>query len=189
MTGVGTAVGAGAEQARPEGASRSWLQRRYGASWWHLATVLACLVATAYVVSRVASSPALFRIVVWFLGVAVVWDLVLGPALALADRVLRAVTPRLRGVSPLNFVRVPALVSLLLLLLWAPLVLRRSEAVYESKTGLPVEPFLYRWLGVTAVLFAVSGALLAVAVLRRRRDPEGRRSSSSTAVDKPVGRS
>jgi len=94
---------------------------------------------------------------VWFVGAAVVWNLVLGPLLALADRGLQPLHRlRVRGVRALNVVRVPALLSALLLLVWAPLVLRRFEGVYEAKSALQIEPYLGRWAGVTVALVAGS---------------------------------
>ncbi len=129
------------------------------------------LGAVADVVGRLRDDPALTRIAVWFVGAAVAWDLVLGPLLALADRGLRAGLGRVRasGVRPLNYVRAPLLVSGVLLLVFAPLVLQRSEGVYRAKTGLTQDPYLGRWLAVTAVLCAGSALLFAVAVLRARR--------------------
>jgi hypothetical protein len=147
------------------------VRARYGASGRHLLALAACFLVTAYVVSRLLDDPALLRIAVWFVGAAVVWDLVLGPALALADRLLRASAGRVRtaGVPLLNFVRVPAALSVLLLLVWAPSVLRRSEGVYAAKTGLSQQPYLGRWLAVTAVLFAASALAWGLSVARARR--------------------
>lgn len=138
-------------------------RRLYGAAWWHLLALLGCFALSAYAVSRLLDDlPVLVRIGIWFVGEAVVWDLVLGPALAGADRVLRRV---LRGPA-LNYVRVPALVSLLLLTVWLPVILQRSEGVFRTKAGLTQDPFLGRWLALTAVLFA--GSALAFALSRRR---------------------
>ncbi len=148
----------------------SAFRRLYGAAPWHLLTLLACFALTAYAVSRLLDSPALFRIALWFVGAAVVWDLLLGPAYALADRVLlplRRVAPR--GVPLLNHVRVPALLSSLLLLIWTPLVFQRSEAIYRNKTGLTQDPYLERWVAVTVVLFAASLALWGLRVARGRQ--------------------
>jgi hypothetical protein len=149
--------------------SRVW--RRYGAGPGHLAAMAGCFLLAGYAASRLLGDPALFRIAIWFVGAAVVWDLVLGPLLALVDRGLRAGTARVRagGVSALNYLRVPALLSGLLLLLFAPSVLGRSEGVFTAKSGLSQDVYLGRWLGVTAVLFAVSALLFGVAVLRARR--------------------
>ena len=140
--------------------------RRYGAQPWHLAVLLALFAVTGYTATRLLGDlPVALRILVWFVGAALVWDLVLGPLLALADRVLRAVLPR----SALNHVRVPALFSALLLVLFAPLVLQRSEPVYQAKAGLTQDPYLDRWLAVTGVLFAVSAVLYAVRRVAARR--------------------
>lgn len=149
----------------------SAFRRRYGAAWWHLLAMLACFALSAYAVSRLIGNPSLFRIAVWFVGAALVWDFVLGPAFALADRGLTASAGRARpaGVALLNFVRVPAALSLLLLLVWAPLILRRSQDVYQAKTGLSQEPYLGRWLAVTAVLFAGSALCWLLAARRARR--------------------
>lgn len=145
--------------------------RLYGAHAWHLAVLAALLLATAYVVGLLRDDPALVRIAVWFVGAAVLWDLVLSPLLALADRVLRAVLggARASGVRPLNYVRAPLLVSAVLLLVSAPLVLQRSEGVYTAKTGLLQDPYLGRWLAVTGALCAASAVVFALAVVRARR--------------------
>ena len=144
--------------------------RRYGASWLHLAVLVASFALTGYAVSRVLpDTSTLVAITVWFVGAAIVWDLVLGPALALADRGARRLTPRSAGVSPLNHVRAPAVLSLLLLALFAPQVLQRSAQRYAAKTGLSQDVYLERWLAVTAVLFAVSALVYGLRVLRARR--------------------
>jgi hypothetical protein len=142
----------------------------YGAKPWHLLSLLGCFAVTGYAVSRLfGDSVALVRITIWFVGAAVVWDLVLGPALAAGDSGLRLVTRRVRGVSPLNYVRFPALLSLLLLVMWTPLIFQRSEGTYQLKSGLSSDPYLERWAAVAVALFALSGVAFAVAVLRARR--------------------
>jgi len=148
--------------------------RRYGASWGHLAVLLGCFAVTGYAVSRlVGDLPSLLSIGLWFVGAAVVWDLVLGPALALADRGARRLLLPAGGVRLLNHVRVPALLSLLLLAVFAPLVLQRSQQRYAAKTALAQDPYLERWLAVTVALFALSALSFALTVLRarRRREP------------------
>ena len=152
------------------------LLRWYGASGWHLAVVLGCFAVTGYAGSRLRGDTAsLLQIGLWFVGAAVVWDLVLGPALALADRAVRGPLHRVRvsGVSPLNHVRFAALLSLLLLAVFAPLVLQRSERRYSAKTGLLQDPYLERWLGVTVALFVLSALSYGLAVRRARRPSAG----------------
>lgn len=147
------------------------LRRAYGAGPVHLVAVIGCVVVAGYAASRVLDDlPTAIRIAVWFVGAAVAWDLGLGPLLALADRGLRAVLRRpIRGVVPLNYVRLPLLVWGALLLASAPLVLRRSEPVYAAKTMLDQQVYLQRFLVVGATLVVGSAVLFAVAVLRRSR--------------------
>ncbi len=154
-------------QAPPE--PQSGFGRLYGARPWHLLALLASFALTAYAVSRVfGDRTALARIAIWFVGAAVVWDLVLGPLYALADRGLRPLQHvAVRGVALRNYVRVPALVASLLLIVWAPLIFQRTEQIYRLKSGLLQDPYLDRWAAVTVTLFALSGLAYAVAVLRR----------------------
>ena len=142
-------------------------RRLYGASPWHLVALLGCFALTAYSVSRLLDDlPVLLKIAIWFVGAALVWDLVLGPGLALADRLLRPLG-RLR-VPALNHVRVPGLLSLLLLVVWLPVILQRSEGVFRVKAGLTQDPYLGRWVAITAVLFVASALLYVVRLLRAR---------------------
>lgn len=150
------------------------LRRRYGAGPWHLAAMAGCFLVAGYAATRVLGDPALLRIGLWFVGAAVAWDLGGGPLLALADRVLRRLARPVRGVSPLNFVRVPALMSASLLLVSAPLVLQRAPQAFEGRTGTSTQVYLGRWAAVTAVLLGVAAVLFLLAVLRRRGEPAGR---------------
>ena len=145
------------------------MRRLYGAGPGHLLALLGCFAVSGYAASRLLDElPVLLRIGIWFLGAALAWDLVLGPLLALADRGLRATL--LRGRVPLlNYVRVPALLSGTLLLVFAPLVLRRSTETFERKSGLDGDVYLGRWLAVTAVVFAASALLWVSARLRAAR--------------------
>lgn len=119
-----------------------------------------------------------FGVAVWFVGCALVHDLVLLPLYSAADLALRRVLgPRQDLV---NFVRVPALLSVLLLVMWFPLIARPER--YEPYTGLSPDVFLGNWLLITAALFAVSALWLgrrAVRVRRlRRSETKGRPSAS-----------
>ena len=142
------------------------MRRLYGAGPGQLVALLGCFALSAYAVTRLLDDlPVLVRIGIWFVGAALAWDLLLGPALALVDRLLRRLLPG----EALNAVRVPALVSGVLLLVWAPLILSRSAETYERKSGLSADPYLERWLAVTGVLFGLSAVVLGVRLLRRRR--------------------
>jgi hypothetical protein len=113
-------------------------------------------------------------------GAALLHDLALVPLYALGDRAvqaaLRSGRPRPLPRTAVNHVRVPAFVSLLLLLVYWPLVLRHASP-YPSATALSIDVYLGRWLLITAVLFAASAAWLVWRLWRERaRDGErGRR--------------
>lgn len=145
------------------------MRRLYGASPWHLLAVSAGLLLSAYVVSRLADNPSLLRIAVWFVGAAVVWDLVVGPLITLVDRLLLPLRTGPRRVSLLNHVRVPALLSGLLLVVWAPVILQRSEQTFQRKAGLTQDPYLERWLIITAALVLLSAGVYAVRFARAGR--------------------
>ncbi|WP_037642002.1 hypothetical protein [Streptomyces bicolor] len=97
-----------------------------------------------------------FEVVLWFVGAAVLHDLVLVPLYGAADRAL------LRGFEAagtrrwVSYVRVPAALSLLLLLVWFPLITGRVADRYAAGTGLSADGFPARWLLITAVLFGGS---------------------------------
>ena len=154
------------------GGLRGRFRQLYGASPWQLVALLGCFALSGYTVYRLYDDAALIRIAVWFVGAALVWDLVVGPLFALVDKALRPLgSPRLsaRGVCPLNFVRVPGLLSAMLFMVWAPVILKRSEGTFAAKAGLGLDVFLGRWLALTVALFAVSAMTYLVAVARSSR--------------------
>jgi hypothetical protein len=144
--------------------------RRYGASPLHLAGVVASLAVAGYAAVRLLGArPA--AVALWFVGAAVLHDLVLAPLYGLLDRAGR----RRRGVPPWwNHVRVPAEVSLLLLLVWFPEITRRRTQ-YTRLSTLDGSVYLGRWLAVSGAVFALSALVLALGRLRARRSrPRGR---------------
>ena len=133
------------------------MRRWYGSSLLHLVAVVGCLALAGAAALPLLESGSALRIGLWFLGAVLVHDLVLFPLYALADRAL----PR-RGR---NHLRVPALLSGLLLLLFWPVITQHSEDSFSVASGLDQDVYLGRWLTITAVLFGVSGLLFLV---RRR---------------------
>ncbi|WP_408648887.1 hypothetical protein [Streptomyces poriticola] len=105
-----------------------------------------------------------FGVLLWFVGAALVHDLVLVPLYGAADRALVRGAGRRRDL--VAYVRVPAVLSGLLLLVWFPLISGRVAERYEGAAGLSTDGFLARWLLVSAALFGGSALLL---VLRLRR--------------------
>ncbi|MFI1168153.1 hypothetical protein ACH4UM_32320 [Streptomyces sp. NPDC020801] len=105
-------------------------------------------------------------VVLWIVGAALLHDLVLLPLYASADRaVVRAWGAAGRREWAV-YVRVPAALSGLLLLVWFPLISGQVDQRYRLATGLSADGFLARWLLITAVLFGGSALVL---VLRLRR--------------------
>ena len=137
-----------------------------------LLALLASFVVAGYAgVRLLAGNPT--GVGAWFVGSAVVHDLVLFPLYAGADAALvtllrrRPALATVAGVPWLNHLRVPAVVSGVLLLVWSPLILRLPTA-YTEASGLSAQPFLSCWLAVTAVLFVISAVTLAGRIVRVR---------------------
>lgn len=149
-------------------------RRGYGAAPWHLLLLLGCFAVTGWIALRLSGEPTAGRMLLWFLGAVVVHDLILFPVYALADRALRAGMGRPDRRSALNHVRVPALASGLLLLVYLPGILGLGGDTYTAASGLTPQPLLARWLAVSAAIFAVSAMLYALR--RRRRREAGSRS-------------
>ena len=144
----------------------SLLRRAYGAGPLHLLTLLSCFSLVGYAVTQLIGLPDVPRILVWFIGAIIAHDLVAYPLYSLADRVLRR---RLR--TPLiNYVRVPALASALLFAIYYPGIIRQGQPSLHAASGQNQQPFLGRWLLLTAVVFAVSGIAYAARVIPARHD-------------------
>jgi hypothetical protein len=146
------------------------LLRWYGAGPLNLLCLLGCFALAGYAAAQLISSRPL-GVAVWFLGAVIGHDLLLVPLYSLADRSARTVIrhrdPGLPAVRWINYVRVPAALSGLLLLVWFPLILRLSTA-YHASTTLSPAPYLWHWLAVTGALFLLSAVAFAV---RLRRTP------------------
>ena len=142
------------------------LLRWYGASPLHLLAFLGCFGLAGYAAARLVPSRPL-GIAAWFLGAVVGHDLLLMPLYSLADRsaaaVIRHRTAKLPALPWVNYLRVPAALSGLLLLVWFPLILRLHTR-YQASTTLSPSPFLWHWLAVTGALFLLSAAALALRI-------------------------
>jgi len=146
-------------------------RRIYGSHPLHLLTVVAGFALFGYVLATVTPA-ALWNpntwwqsIAVWFAVAIIAHDLVLFPLYALTDRVLvatgRGRRPAAR-VSVLNYIRVPALAAGLTLVLFLPGIVKQGAPAYLAATGLTQDPFLGRWLLLTAAMFATSAVIYAI---------------------------
>ena len=134
------------------------MRARYGASPLHLLAHLAVLPLVAWALLQVLDRPDAPRILLWLALSAVVHDLVLLPFYSALDRAGQRAAPR----PAINHVRVPALISGLLLLVFLPAISGKGEPSFTRVSGLTYDGYLARWLLITAALFAVSGALYLV---------------------------
>ena len=134
----------------------------YGAGPGHLLVLAASLAVAGYAASRaVAADPrAALQMALWFGGAVVAHDLVLFPLYALADRALTGASGA-RRPSPVQHVRVPLALSALLLVVFLPVITRHSEDAYRAASGLDQQPYLTRWLLLSALFVLVSAATYA----------------------------
>jgi hypothetical protein len=134
----------------------------YGSSPLHLIALVASLALTFYAALLIAETSGASKIALWLVGAALVHDLVLFPLYTLLGLLAGGNRPR----RATNFVRVPAMLSGLLFLMFAGLICSLAPGSYEGASGLRPEPYLERWLAITAVLFLASGLLYALQARR-----------------------
>lgn len=139
--------------------------RRYGASPLHLLGHLALFAVAFWAVGHALDFRGATDFVIWFVGGALLHDLLFLPAYTVLDRLAGARRP----VTWINHVRIPALVAGVLLLVWFPLILEVAPEGFERVSGSePSSGRLRDWLLVTAALFG--GSALLYVVRSRRAD-------------------
>jgi hypothetical protein len=130
--------------------------------FWLAHIVLLPLCAWALVeVFSVSSAKAAMGIATWLIAAVLVHDFLVLPAYSAADRVIR------RN----NYVRIPAALSLLMLVVFWGTIAGRGEGAYHGVSGRSYDGYATRWLLVSAALFAGSAVLYLV----RRRSGARRR--------------
>jgi hypothetical protein len=139
------------------------MRRLYGASGLHLLALIASFALAAAALAHFLDTGAPINLLAWFVGAIVAHDLILFPLYAGLDRIAGRLEPKTR-VPVVNHVRIPGLLSGLLLLVYFPLILRLSAPVYENTTGLNPQVYLGRWLAITAALFLGSAVAYAVRI-------------------------
>jgi hypothetical protein len=149
-------------------------KRRYGAGPWHLVVHLVAFAIAAFAMVQLLNERTWVNFLAWFIGAALLHDLVLLPIYSAIDRVAHSRLSRLhradhraRSVPIINHVRAPALISGLLLLIYFPLILGPAEPHYLLATGHRPEGYLRNWLLISLALFAGSGVIYLIRVWRR----------------------
>lgn len=164
-----------------------WFFRWYGASPLHLLTMLGCFALAGYAAAELLPSNFV-GILVWLVGAVIGHDLILMPLYTLADRsamtVFRHRRPQLPAVPWINYLRIPAALSGMLLLIWFPLIFRLPTR-FPATTTLPLDPYLWHWLAVTGVLFLLSAAALALRLGTGRRGMRKGRAPGKKAIRPP----
>jgi hypothetical protein len=151
------------------------IRRWYGAHPLHLLALLAAFALAGYAAQAVVAAGQWQLVALWFVAAIVGHDLLLFPLYSLADLSLRRLVRLRAGSVPdalsraatapppvINHLRVPAGLSLLLLLVWFPLIARLSSSHYHQASGLSTAPYLWRWLAVTGVTFLASAVSYAL---------------------------
>jgi hypothetical protein len=150
----------------------------YGAGPLHLVGALACFAVIGLAVFGWFEEPweSLKYILIWFLGAVLAHDMVLLPLYTALDRLATLRVPgRFPPVArtrpgPWVYVRVPLILSGLILLVFGAEILREGNATYFTASGQHQNVYLGRYLLIVACLFGLS--LLAFLAARLRRGAE-----------------
>lgn len=153
-------------------------RRRYGAGPLHLLAFIASVAVTAIAVKGWLDEPAISirYILIWFVGAIIAHDMIALPLYSAVDRLAVATLRRTaehrgprsdaeqqadqqaRGRSPAwVYVRVPLVLSALLLLVFGAEILREGDATFHAASGHGQDVYLSRYLIVVGVLFLLSG--------------------------------
>ena len=180
----------------------SRIRHWYGANPLHLLALLAAFALAGYAVRAVIAAGQFRGFAIWFAVAIIGHDLLLFPLYSLADLSVQRLLPwgasrrranrqaatapgEVPGPPVINYVRIPVAFSLLLLLAFFPLILGLSEPEYHRASGLTTQPYLWRWLAVTGVLFAGSSVVYALRCRRvagRARKHQTPRTRQATPV-------
>jgi hypothetical protein len=140
---------------------------RYGAGPLHLLAHVIAFAIAGYAVAQIVRRGSEVNFVAWFAGAALLHDLVLLPLYSVLDHFARRGRPAPRPRrGAINYIRVPAAISGLLLLVYFPLIVGLSDRNYFAASGHHLHGYALRWLLISAALFAGSAVVYA---LRARR--------------------
>jgi hypothetical protein len=151
----------------------AFIKRHYGADGLHLIAHLAAFAIAGYALAQIVRGGRAINFIVWFAGAALLHDILFLPLYSLLDRIAHrgshapSVRARLR-VPVINYVRAPALISGLLLLVYFPLIFGTAENTYFGATGHHLHGYARNWLLITAALFTGSALLYALRLRRTR---------------------
>jgi hypothetical protein len=138
--------------------------------------VIASFAIAGYAFLQIAKTPTALGTFVWFGAAVVAHDMLAFPLYSTLNLIAHRslVGPNdewlaSRRVPAINHVRIPVMLSALSFLLFFPLILGLDSARYTDDTGLSVDVYLGRWLGLCAALFLGSALIYALRVRRAGR--------------------
>jgi hypothetical protein len=155
-------------------------RRFYGSNPLHLLAHIGVFFIAGWAISQILGAGSVINWIAWFLGAALLHDLVLLPLYSTIDRGLIATVGApsasiadepdgtARRPSPLNHLRVPAAVSAILLLVYFPLILGYASKNYQHDTGHALAGYTRNWLLICAGLFLFSALVYMVRLIRSR---------------------
>lgn len=170
---------------------------KYGSNPFHLLLLLAAAAVAGYGVWHWLNAPTPIRLLVWFAVAIIVHDLVAFPIYTAVDRLLirliagadpGPVLSRFRRAA-INHVRAPVFISLLLLIMWYPIILKRSDRPYFAASGQHQDRGLTNWLLVVAILSAASLISFLTRLAFAARRPPRPTTTSSQAAQQDQGAS
>ncbi len=133
------------------------MRRRYGSTPVHLLAHLAAFALAGWALLHILDARGARDVLVWFVAAVVLHDVLLLPAYSLLDRAAQQVTG-----PAINHLRVPVILSALLLLVFFPVISGKGEGAFRATSGTGYDGYLERWLLVSAALFAGSLAWWAI---------------------------
>jgi hypothetical protein len=140
----------------------------YGENPLHLLAHLAGFAIGGFALFQIVNNGAWINFAAFFVGAALLHDMVLLPFYAAIDKLAIA----RRGPRPyVNHIRVPAVISAILLLIYLPLISGKSDASYRAAVGHNPHGYLRNWLLITAGLFVASGCVFVLKAWRRQPGP------------------
>lgn len=144
-------------------------RRLYGANPLHLIGHLVLFFIAGFAIAQILGGGAWVNWIAWFVGAALLHDFVLLPLYSGLDRGLGRATARpVRRVALINYLRVPAVISGILLIVYFPLILGLSADNYRNDTGHALAGYTRNWLLICAGLFLVSAIVYTVRLRGRR---------------------
>lgn len=157
---------------------------QYGAPIRHALLMIGSFAVAGYAIWYAAHGSSPEKMLIWFLGAVLLHDFVLFPAYSLTDRIARLVTRQRDGrastsaaVPLTNHVRVPLLLSALLLLTFGSVIYGAGESSFTSASGLTFAPYLVRWALISLALMVGSALIYLVRRVRAGRAGDVRATS------------